>query len=140
MVRYNMDGSLDTGFGSGGIAKFFSASSNLVHDGSHRFQGNILALSDQNGATGVVRFTPNGALDPTFNSTGFVTLSNVKPFVMRVQPDGKIVIGGTRISGKTIVGVVVSLNTNGSLDTGFGSSGQATIGSLYLLYALALQS
>src|SRR4029077_10165782 len=100
----------------------FSASSNfmLVHDGAVDASGNILAVADQNGATGVVRFTPTGVLDPTFNSTGYVTLSNVKPLAMRVQSDGKIVIGGTRISGKTIVGVVVRLNTNGSLDTGFG--------------------
>jgi len=142
VARYNLDGSLDTTFGSGGIAKFFSASSNfmLVHDGAVDASGNILAVADQNGATGVVRFTPTGVLDPTFNSTGYVTLSNVKPLAMRVQSDGKIVIGGTRISGKTIVGVVVRLNTNGSLDTGFGSNGQATINSLYLLYALALQS
>jgi len=142
VARYNLDGTLDAAFGSGGIAKFFSTSSNfmLAHDGAIDTSGNILAVADQNGATGVVRFTPNGALDSTFNSTGYLTLSNVKPFAIRIQTDGKIVIGGTRTSGKTIVGVVVRINTNGTIDTSFGSSGQATISSLSLLYSLALQS
>jgi uncharacterized delta-60 repeat protein len=142
LVRYNTDGTLDTAFGTGGIAKFFSTSSNLmlVHGGAIDNSGNILAVADQNGATGLVRFTPAGILDTTFNSTGYLTVSNLKPSAMQIQSDGKILVGGTQVSAKTIVGVIFRFNTNGTLDSTFGSKGQASINSLYLLNALTLQS
>jgi uncharacterized delta-60 repeat protein len=142
VVRYNMDGTLDPAFGSGGISKFFPGTTFAgVHGGAIDASGKILAVADQNPAAVVVRFTANGALDPTFNSTGYVSLTTVKPLGgIRLQSDGKILVAGTLNSGKSLVGAVARLNANGTLDTTFGSNGVASISSLWLLYAVALQS
>jgi len=141
VVRYNLDGTLDPTFGSGGTSKFFPGTTFAgVHGGAIDGTGKILAVADQNPAALVVRFTPNGALDSTFNLTGHLSLATVKPVGgVRIQSDGKILVAGSQLSGKSLVGVVARLNTNGTLDTTFGSNGVATINSLPYLYALALQ-
>jgi uncharacterized delta-60 repeat protein len=142
VVRYNLDGTLDPAFASSGITKFFPGTTfALVHGGAIDASGKILGVADQNPAALVVRFTVDGALDTTFNSTGYVSLTTVKPVGgIRLQSDGKILVAGTQLSGKSIVGVVVRLNANGTLDATFGSNGVATISSVQNVYALALQS
>lgn len=66
---------------------------------------------------------PNGALDPTFGSAGKVTSSSLTSGVkaMALQGDGKIVL----LSGARSI---VRYRSDGSLDTGFGSNGVATVG------------
>ena len=142
VLRYNQDGTLDTNFGSGGVAKYFPSFSviTLTRDGAVDPQGNVVAVADEGGAAVVVRFTPSGALDATFNSMGAVSISNVKPTALRIQSDGKILLGGTRVSGKSVVGVVARLNSNGTIDSAFGSNGFTAISSLMLLYALQLET
>ncbi len=67
-----------------------------------------------------------GVLDPTFGTNGRVTtdisdLAEARAVV--VQPDGKIVVVGfARLNG-SIDPAVVRYNSNGSLDTEFGSGG-----------------
>jgi len=112
----------------------------VVRDGALDTNGYILAVADLSGAAVLVRFTPAGAVDTTFGSGGYVSLSTIKPFAMRLQADGRILIGGTRIVNKAVAGSVVRLNSDGTLDRTFGSNGQASIASVEYLYALALQS
>jgi len=59
-----------------------------------------------------------------------------------VQPNDKIVVGGTRISGQIRSFALLRLNPNGAIDTGFGTNGFATAtlrGVNDFLTALALQ-
>jgi uncharacterized delta-60 repeat protein len=89
----------------------------------------------------LMRFTPNGALDSTFNSTGYLTLSNFQPFTMRLQADGKIVVSGlSSDKNGNQIGLVVRVNTNGTLDKTFGTNGQIAIAAFYYLEAIALQT
>ncbi len=77
----------------------------------------------------VARLTSTGALDKSFagsgatlfyvSGSGYTSLTGVA-----VQNDGKIVVGGF---GETPVAVAGRYNTNGSLDTTFGSGGRATV-------------
>src|SRR6516165_10341103 len=74
------------------------------------------------------RLTPStgGLLDPTFGSGGRVLSSFSNNWdeatAVVTQPDGKIVIvGDTTASGGGFL--VARYNTNGSLDTSFGSGG-----------------
>ncbi len=77
-----------------------------------------------------------GHLDPTFGNGGIVTTdfgdqqsaSNVATAnAVTIQPDGKIVVGGGVPSHTGFpVPAVARYNTNGSLDTSFGSSGIVT--------------
>jgi uncharacterized delta-60 repeat protein len=88
-------------------------------------------------AFAVVRLTPDGRLDTTFNGSGFVTMApgdgqrdEVSGLV--IQTDGKIVMGGTITpKGATTVQKVPSVfsivrfTTSGQLDPGFGDGGTA---------------
>mgnify|MGYP003610465315 CR=1 FL=1 len=73
----------------------------------------------------VARYNTDGSLDTGFNSTGKLVTdigsgANDQGRSVTVQADGKIVVAGTSNGNFA----VVRYNTDGSLDTGFGSSGK----------------
>lgn len=124
-VRYNTDGSLDTRFGTVGIASVpgltFPSAMTLQPDGKIVGVGfNIGGHSGRIGVT-VVRFSSNGTLDSTFG-TGGIALTGI--FVadticgVAVQLDGKILIAD---------GALIRLLPNGQLDSSFGVGGQAGV-------------
>ena len=83
----------------------------------------------------LARFTPNGQLDPTFGEGGLVTTTFNNPccetgFMMfgslLLQPNGQIVVGGSAPPGTKHGPGMTALaryNSNGSLDTTFGTGG-----------------
>lgn len=91
-----------------------------------------------------------GQLDPTFGQGGIVTTdfgiqlgqSNIATAnAVTIQPDGKIVVcGGAPTSTGFATAAVARYNTDGSLDTEFGSSGIAITPNLTTLTAIALQT
>ena len=71
-----------------------------------------------------------GSLDPTFGHHGIFT-TNFATCCGRVgsialQSDGKILVGGQAQINR-LVGIIVRLNANGTVDTTFGSGGMVTI-------------
>lgn len=76
----------------------------------------------------VLRYKTNGSLDSTFDSDGIV-ITDVSPGYdseassVAIQPDGKIVIGGT----ENVRSFVARYNTDGSLDNTFDGDGIAKI-------------
>jgi uncharacterized delta-60 repeat protein len=142
LLRYTPSGALDSTFGNGGEVV-------TTVPGEAATRANSLAL--ENGdivAGGVVtnggsapgsfswflaRYTPSGNLDTTFGSGGIVNTqvgTGVNGFSgvsrLLVQPDGKIVaVGG----GSTSTGsewALARYNSDGSLDTSFGTAGIST--------------
>jgi uncharacterized delta-60 repeat protein len=80
----------------------------------------------------VARYLPDGALDPSFGSTGTVTLSFASGAYARgvvVQADNKIVVVGGAPSSRSSsqLPTVVRFNPNGTLDSGFGTGGIVTV-------------
>jgi uncharacterized delta-60 repeat protein len=80
----------------------------------------------------MARFTPNGQLDDTFGNGGLVTVQppGIQPsaMVVMVQPNGQIIEGGSviGINNETPGGTVLGrFNSDGSLDTTFGTNGFA---------------
>jgi uncharacterized delta-60 repeat protein len=139
LARYNLDGSLDTTFGSGGITKFLAPVGGAnVFEGAVDSNGNILALQSVNSQAVVSRFTPSGTLDATFNSSGYAVVPSINVWSMLLQPDGKILVGGGT-TGRNEIGLVARLNHDGSLDTAFGSNGQVTTSLLLDGRALGIQ-
>lgn len=150
VVRYDDDGSLDTGFGIGGIA------TSPVDDlGSG--VGNLVALDTDNrivmagtGEVGsaafqltTIRFTPNGQIDPSFGSSGVVTTSlagqQTFGYAVTVQSDNKPVVAGQVNSDLAVVRYTVT----GTLDTNFNESGVITTsigGNICAGYDLVTQS
>jgi uncharacterized delta-60 repeat protein len=138
LARYNLDGSLDTSFGSGGkVLTDFFGDQDEIHDLAIQADGKIIAVGKaRNGATfffGLVRYNPDGSLDLTFGSGGKVTTnvvsSDAEAFAVVIQPDGKIVVAGrgTTTSSPTNVDFALArYNPDGSIDNTFGSSGRVT--------------
>jgi uncharacterized delta-60 repeat protein len=69
----------------------------------------------------VARF--NGALDSGFGNGGIVTLMTLEPRAVAIQPDGKIVVVGTRPYGGFALARYLD---DGGLDPSFGDGGIAT--------------
>ncbi len=148
LTRYNMDGSLDTTFGTNGItATNFGAvgSSNDASALVIQADGKILAVgSSNNGADNdfaLARFTANGALDTTFDSDGKLTQSFAGEDVANAvapQADGSILVFGCSDNGEDETGSACSpesysgkmtmarYSSNGTQDTSFGKGGSAT--------------
>lgn len=134
-VRYNTDGNLDNGFGTGGIVKtpvgpsldaeWFCA---LQPDEKILVVGPVHNGSDYD--FGIVRHNPDGSLDNTFGSGGKVITSvnsgNDFSWSCAVQSDGKIVVAGRSLGASSDDFALVRYLTNGSLDASFGTSGKVT--------------
>ena len=131
LVRYNADGTVDTGFGNGGrvvtpVGGYGEASALVLQpDGSIVTAG--YSLTPTGGVFALARFKANGTLDLSFGSAG-LTLTPIGTWAtasaVTLKPDGKIVvIGSAATSLVTSVFAVVRYNPNGQLDPSFGSGG-----------------
>ncbi len=154
IARYNSDGSLDTGFGTGGrvsgnvngIARAVA----IQPDGKIVLAGDFeLGLSNGTFVSDftVARFNANGSLDLAFGTSGtgqvatdiggaFNTASNVV-----LQPNGAIVVSGKANCSQAGCDHtdVVRYNANGTLDTSFGSGGRLTLAGVDVGQGLARQ-
>ena len=134
MLRYNPDGTLDTGFGKAGMVTTQiggnSDSANSValqSDGKIVVAGDTLAPGNNNFA--VARYNANGTLDTTFNATGKATADFSKFDYGRsvaVQSDGKIVVAGNTANGDSRIFAVARFNADGTPDISFNKSGKVT--------------
>lgn len=147
VIRYNVDGSLDTTFGSGGQVNLpfdensWDRQENWPHkfslavqsDGKIVVSGTTLMTygkgknSYQRYELKVTRLNPDGSLDTTFNGTGSTQLGIPQVDALSngvvLQSDGRIVVSaGTR--GEAPGFVVARWTTDGHLDTSFGPNGQ----------------
>jgi uncharacterized delta-60 repeat protein len=128
LLRLNADGTADASFdpGTGPAAATVYASST---DFAVQPDGKILVVGyfdsfNSVPAPGVVRLNANGSVDASFSAgAGFSGgTANYYPMAVAVQPDGKILVGGsfTSFNGHPTNGVV-RLNANGTVDPTFTS-------------------
>ena len=135
LLRYQIDGSLDTTFnGTGKVITPIGSGSDTGWKVAVQTDGRIVVAGDSfNGSNtdiAVARFNSNGTLDAGFGSGGKVTTSigngDDVAYGMALQSDGKIVVSGSTGNGSNRDFVVVRYNTNGTLDTTFNGSGIVT--------------
>ena len=78
----------------------------------------------------VARYNGNGSLDTTFDADGKVTTGFASGWsrggTVALQSDGKIVVAGRSNNGSNNDFAVARYNSNGSLDTTFGTGGKVT--------------
>lgn len=126
LARYNVDGSLDTTFGSGGKVQTSLGNVNVNVSDVAIANGKIVVLGSVSGQGPVaLRYNSNGSLDTSFGSGGQVVLSTgpAETTSLAIQADDEIVIAGfDRWTGFQ----ALRLNSNGSLDTTFGTGGKVT--------------
>jgi uncharacterized delta-60 repeat protein len=137
IVRSNSDGTRDTGIAiSAGL-------NNAVYSVKIQSDGKIIAggdFSTFNGTTvnRIVRLNADGTIDTTFTTnigTGFVgTVLSVA-----IQPDGKIICGGSFLSFNGVsLNRIVRLNSDGTRDTTFTTNTGTAFGST--VRSIAIQS
>ncbi|MCF6203041.1 MAG: DUF4347 domain-containing protein, partial [Methylococcaceae bacterium] len=132
LVRYNTDGSLDTSFDTDGIVTT-DIGSGLEKGESVTVQadGRILVAGYTGGGDfALMRYNTNGSLDASFGSGGIVTTAvgsgTDEGYDLAVQTDGRILMTGYSDNGSNNDFALVRYNTDGSLDTSFGTNGTVT--------------
>jgi uncharacterized delta-60 repeat protein len=138
LTRFTSDGQPDGSFGAGGTVTnqtFDSSQANGVAiDSAGRLvvAGQAFDNSTNRQYLQVLRYLPDGRLDPSFGSGGKLTSliagRSAAAASVLLAGDGKIVIGGSAQdpAGGTAV-MVARLAQNGTFDSSFGSGGVATL-------------
>lgn len=149
LMRFNPDGTIDSTFGTNGLASvdFFGKSDvigafEIQSDGKIVMAGSAgVGIPNSNSITNdfaVIRFNADGSLDDSFGNAGKVNynfgfaydavLSNDAASSIKIQTDGKIILGGgtTQNNGNpTFMSfALMRLNTDGTIDTGYGVEGK----------------
>ena len=128
VVRYNADGALDSSFdGDGILTTTLGAVFEYATAVAIQADGKIVAAGVAGNTFGVVRYNPDGSLDPSFNFDGKVTTpvgtTSDGANALLIQANGKIVVAGSAANGTNTDFALVRYNPNGSLDTSFGNGG-----------------
>jgi uncharacterized delta-60 repeat protein len=136
LVRYTSTGALDTTFGTNGITNTTFAGFTFTPFGfAVQTNGDLLVAGEAISSAGSIefglaRYTSNGILDATFGNGGLVTtVAGTRvdvPTAMLLQPSGKIVMAGFEVAQEGVAPGKMSMvryNSNGSLDTTFGTGG-----------------
>jgi uncharacterized delta-60 repeat protein len=100
-------------------------------DGRYLVAEFVSGVSRHDIETQVVRFIQTGVTDPSFNSPAFDFIgeggaSDDVAAAVVLQPNGQIVVGGNNFSGGSSLFGLARLNSNGSLDSSFGTGGVLT--------------
>lgn len=141
VARYYSDGTLDHSFGTGGKVVTRLCTVDGTEDASNVYEGagmvtlqsdgKIVAAGQSDRSFAVVRYNPDGTLDPSFGEEGKVTTRiGTDPEIedaasaLALQADGKIVVVGRTWQPYTNDIAVVRYNPDGSLDASFGKGGK----------------
>ncbi|MEV7614163.1 calcium-binding protein [Streptomyces sp. NPDC089799] len=127
VARYLSNGSLDTSFSGDGMATAVFGGTDFGRAVAVASDGSVVAAGSTDTGFALARFTAAGSPDPGFGTGGRVTTiwpgSRAVAYDMTLQPDGKILVGGTADDPDSQEAVDFALARylpNGSLDTGFG--------------------
>lgn len=119
VVRYNADGSLDTGFGNGGIVTTNQAPQDQLIAVAIQSDGKIVAAGRTDSPT-IARYNTDGSLENLFITDFFdLGVSNSTYRAMAILPNGQILASGSGFVGE---GFLARYNADGNLDSGFGTS------------------
>jgi len=136
LARLNADGSLDSTFGTAG--KVTAAMTSSSHDAAEavalQADGKIVVAGYSSGPGtydfSLMRFTPTGVLDTTFDGDGKVTTdfsggSVDTAYSLAIQADGKIIVAGyTSFQTSPNDLALARYNASGQLDSTFSGDGK----------------
>jgi len=135
-VAQAASGDLDPTFGRGGAVRLdlgkreFANGVAIQGDGKIDVAGLQNRLGSSDSALVAARFTAAGALDPSFGQgAGFQAVGSADDGeALVLQPDGKLVVSGSRATTPTNTDMLVDrFDTDGALDPSFGSGGSAAL-------------
>jgi uncharacterized delta-60 repeat protein len=160
VYRYLPNGDLDQTFGQGGLALVdtqllhISTGTNLClqPDGKILVLGIAIASVGASEEYAVARLLPNGKMDTSFGNKGVAIVkfwdydSMSTLFGLKLQPDGKILLAGSKADSSytVIYATLLRLLPNGEKDTEFANNGLFTYagiqGSISFFYKIELMS
>jgi uncharacterized delta-60 repeat protein len=131
VARYNINGSLDNTFGTGGIltTAIIKNTNDYAESIAIQADGKIIVGGySYSGQLLLARYMPNGSLDNTFGTSGtiatFFGASYQNDYSLALQSDGKILIGGYSLLNNTNSDFTLARYTaEGTLDRNFGTNG-----------------
>ncbi|MFN5458681.1 MAG: hypothetical protein ACK5AY_02105, partial [Bacteroidota bacterium] len=135
IMRFNSNGSIDGGFS----AIFDGSVETIIHlsNGKIMVGGAFISYNTTTPRRRIALLNSNGSIDSGFNPGGVNGFDN-RIESIAVQADGKVIAGGRFTSFNGIpVTSVARLNTDGTLDNGFNTSGSGFTG---YINSLSLQS
>lgn len=144
LLRYTPDGLLDSSFGTEGIIfddlELIDASitpTTLVLDANDKILiAGIVQTEDWDRHLFIARYNADGSRDTSFGGTGFITRTGLEEaYSVKINSAGKLIVA-TRQAGM-LDGYILMLNSDGSVDTTFGTDG-STIISMVLSEGLIL--
>jgi uncharacterized delta-60 repeat protein len=137
LARYRPNGTLDPTFGNRGrvTTDVAGGAGDVATALVVQADGKLVAAGLTSGPAGqdfaLVRYRPNGTVDPSFGSHGRVTTDFAggadAAHALVVQADGKLVAAGSATFGTNQDFAVARYNPNGTPDPSFGTGGRATI-------------
>lgn len=138
VVRYNTDGTIDTSYGQEGVVLVTIANASNQYGQALVLQSDDKALVAGNciidgvSSSVIVRLNTDGTLDREFGNNGVVIFTldqSTSAASIALQSDNKIIIGGAYISSVSEI-LIARFNTDGSLDSTFGTSSGYTLTNL----------
>jgi uncharacterized delta-60 repeat protein len=134
LARYNIDGTLDTGFGTlGRVISNFGSYGDVIYAIALQPDGKILVAGKTvniNSKFVVIRYLSDGSLDASFGNFGntVTTIGTNSSFATSIvlQPDGKIILAGRSVVGSYYDFALARYTSDGSLDQSFGTAGVLT--------------
>lgn len=137
LVRFNLNGTLDSTFGNYGIVKSqygkngdFLYSIVLQQDGKIIVAGksNIYNFDNYEYKFALTRYTPNGNIDSSFGKNGkIITIIGYEAigYAVKLQSNGKIILVGSSKKGyyEKLNFTIARYNNDGILDSTFGKDG-----------------
>lgn len=139
LARYDSLGTLDPGFGTGGmVTTDFAGADDVAQALVLQSDGKLVAAGSSGPAGGgtdfaLVRYASDGSLDAGFGSGGRLTTDFAgridAAFALALQPDGELVAAGSTLAvtpGSDADFALARFDTGGALDAGFGTGGMVT--------------
>lgn len=133
LMKLNVSGNLDTSFASVGYTQIQNGSmecdttednpGNLAiqPDGKIVYTGNYIT------SFGIWRYNADGTPDASFGTAGFATVDGPTTWEysrgIRILSNSKILAGAISHGGPPTIPMLVQLNSNGSVDSSFGTAG-----------------
>ena len=113
--------------GAGIVTTSLSTSDDQANSMAIQTDGKIVVAGYSKTNFAIVRYLPNGLLDPAFGNGGIVVTTirsgDDNTSALAIQSDGKIVVAGTTYVSSANDFSLIRCNTDGSLDTTFGKGG-----------------
>jgi uncharacterized delta-60 repeat protein len=136
VARYNADGALDSGFGSGGKVTTDFGAEDTARAVALQADSKIVVVGDTRNPVptlvfdfALARYNADGALDSSFGSGGKVTtdFGGVdSSSSVAIQADGRIVALGSRFTTSSADFAIARYHTDGVLDSDLDADGKVT--------------